>query len=85
MVKAPEINTNFFNVDPHSEVLKFIVVHISYFHILSNDWALYNNKAATFQCLDGLPLSCCLEPAKSSIQLEETEHMSCHLGVDLAS
>ena len=39
---------NFFYVDPHSEFLKVIVVHILYIHILRNEWALYNSKSCNF-------------------------------------
>ena len=39
-----KIQNNFFNVGPHV-LLRFIIDHISYFHILSNEWALYHNRA----------------------------------------
>ena len=39
--------------------LNFIVRHISYFQILSDEWALWNSKSCNlFWCYDGPSLSC---------------------------
>ena len=71
----------FFNVGtPVGCILSLLLITYLTFsiYILSSEWALYNNRAATFQYFDGPPLSCCLDPAKSSIQLEEWGTMSLH-------
>ena len=59
--------------------LKFIV-HNSYFHVISDEWALHNKSCNYFNILDGPPQSWDDEPAIFSILLGETEHMSCHFG-----
>ena len=38
-------------------LLSFIVIHIPHISILSDEWAVYNNRAATFQYSDGPPQS----------------------------
>ena len=63
--------------------LKFIGLFVHTFQLSIIVYRHYklNKSCQLFKCLDVLPLFMSPDPARSSFQLEETEHMSCRLGV----
>ena len=62
----------------HHVLLKFIIVGILIFpYLLSDEWVLYNNRAATciqlFKCLNGWSLFCMFDPVNPLIQFRESK------------
>ena len=76
----------FFNVDTPVVCILSLLGFIHTFQLNFIVYRHYNStRAVNFSILlDVLPQFCGTDPVSpASILLEETEHMSCHLGVDL--
>ena len=82
MEKFDDIDEGLLLTDPAPESCFFKCWHkmcflglllFAFSYLLSDEWALYNNRADTcrqlFKCLDGPSLSCRAEPAGLHIQL----------------